>query len=121
MALAATSYHVRTLATWAESTFDELLQWLQDHDGRSVYLEVGADATNTAQPANAFPVAMHVTLNGIESATNLDRPERMAVTVRLEGGDQSRLYLEPDRISKILVHGGVKIWFLERILTSGLS
>jgi hypothetical protein len=104
----------------AQSTFDELLQWLQEHDGRSVYLEVGTDAPDTAQPADAFPVAMHVTLNGIQSATNLDRPDRMAVMVRLDGGDQNRLYLEPDRITKILIHGGVKIWFLERFYV-GLS
>ena len=103
-----------------ESTFDELLQWLEEHDGRSVYLEVGTDARHTAQPANAFPVAMHVTLNGIQSATNLDRPDRMAIMVRLDGGDQNRLYLEPDRITKILIHGGVKIWFLERFYV-GLS
>jgi hypothetical protein len=90
----------------AESTFDELLEWLQKHDGRSVYLEIGTDATDTTQPADAFPVAMHLTLNGIQSATNLDRPDRMAVMVRLDGDDRNRLYLEPDRITKILIHGG---------------
>jgi hypothetical protein len=38
----------------------------------------------------------------------------MAMMVRLDGGDQNRLYLEPDRITKILIHGGVKVWFLDR-------
>jgi hypothetical protein len=98
----------------AESTSDELLEWLQEHNGRSVYLEVGTDAPDTMQPASAFPVAMHVTLNGMQSATNLDRPDHMAVMVRLDGDDRNRLYLEPDRITKILIHGGVKVWFLER-------
>ena len=67
-----------------------------------------------------LPVAMHVRLNGIESATNLDRPDRMAIMVRLDDDDRNRLYLEPDRITKILIHGGVKIWFLERFYV-GLS
>jgi len=49
---------------------------------------------------------MRVTLNGIQSATNLDRPDRMAVIVRLDGDDRNCLYLEPDRITKILTHGG---------------
>jgi hypothetical protein len=31
--------------------------------------------------------------------------------VRLDGDDRNRLYLEPDRITKSLIHGGVKIWF----------
>ena len=57
---------------------------------------------------------MHVTLNDIQSATNLDRCDRMAVMVRLDGADRNRLYLEPDRITKILIHSGVKIWFLDR-------
>jgi hypothetical protein len=29
-------------------------------------------------------------------------------------GDRNRLYLEPHRITKIPIHGSVKIWFLER-------
>jgi hypothetical protein len=63
---------------------------------------------------------MHVTLNGIQSATNVDRPNCMAVVVRLDGDDRNRLYLEPARITKILIHGGVKIWFLDRFYV-GLS
>lgn len=67
-----------------------------------MYLEVGTDAPDTAQLADALPVAMHVTLSGIQSATSVDRPGRMAVMVRFDGGGQNRLYLEPDRITKIL-------------------
>lgn len=88
----------------AESTFDERLEWLQEHNGRSVYLEVGTDAPDTTERADAFPVAMHVTLNGIQPATNLDRANRMAVMVRLHDEDRNRLYLEPDRITRILIH-----------------
>jgi hypothetical protein len=85
-----------------------------------VYLEIGTDAPDTADTAGAFPVAIHVTLNGIQAATNLDRPDHMAVLVRLDDDDRNRLYLEPDRITKILIHGGVKIWFLDRFYV-GLS
>lgn len=79
-----------------------------------MYLEVGTDASDIAEPADAFPVAMHVTLSGIQSATNVDRLDRMAVMVRLDGDGRNRLYFEPDRITKIVIHGGVKIWFLGR-------
>jgi hypothetical protein len=58
----------------SEATFDELLQWLEEHEGRSVYLEVGTDALDTAQVADVLPVAMHVTLN----------------VQRHSGGDESR-------------------------------
>lgn len=104
----------------AEATFDQLLEWLQDHDGQSVYLEVGTEAADTEHPADAFPVAMHVTIEGIQPATNVDLPERMAVMVRLGGGDRNRLYLEQERITRILIHGGVKIWYLGRFYV-GLS
>jgi hypothetical protein len=104
----------------AEATFDELLQWLQEHDGQSVYLEVGTDAPDTVHPASAFPLAMHVTLEGITPATNLDLPDDMAVMVKLGGGERNRLYLEPKRITKILIHGAVKIWYLEKFYV-GLS
>jgi hypothetical protein len=55
-----------------------------------------------------------------QSATNIDRPDEMAVTVQLGEGEKNRLYLGPERITKILIHGGVKIWFLERFYV-GLS
>jgi hypothetical protein len=63
-----------------------------------VYLEVGTDAPDTTQLADAFPVAMHVKLNGIKSATNLDRPDRNAVMVRLDDDDRNRLYLVEARV-----------------------
>jgi hypothetical protein len=79
-------------------------RWLQEHEGHSVYLEVGTDAPDTEDHADAFPVAMHVTIEGIQPATNVDVRDRMAVMVRL-GGEGSRLYLEPGRVTKILIHG----------------
>jgi hypothetical protein len=96
----------------ANGTFDELLQWLQNHDGQSVNMEIGADDPHAGQPVNAVSVAMHVAIEGIQSATNLDLPGRMAVVVQLGGGERNRLYLEQERILKILIHDGVKIWFV---------
>ena len=96
----------------SEATFDDLLQWLQEREGESVYLEVGTDAPDAEHLADAFPVAMHVTIEGIQPATNLDLPDRMAVVVKLGGGERNRLYLEPERITKIVIHGAAKIWYL---------
>lgn len=103
-----------------EATFDELLQWIQDREGRSVYLEVGTDAPDNEYATSALPLAMHVTVEGIQPATNLEVPDRMAVMVKLGHGNRNRLYLEPERITKILIHGGVKIWYLGKFYV-GLS
>ena len=88
---------------------------LQAQKGKSVYLEVGTKAPDLEESADAFTVAMHVTIEGIEPATNRDVPENLAVMVQLSGGRHNRIYLEPSRISRIVIHGGaVKVWFFDR-------
>lgn len=98
----------------AEATFDEFLEWLQERVGSRVYLEVGTKAPDLEFQADAFPVALHVVIKGIQPATNTDRPEKMSVMVDLEG-EGNRLYLEPDRITEINIHGpAVKLRYLDR-------
>lgn len=103
-----------------EATFDQLLEWLQSRSGKRVYLEVGTTATDTEMEAEAFPVALWVTIEGIESATNIDLPDRMGVMVRL-GEERNRLHLEPERITRIERHiDAWKVWYLDRFYV-GLS
>src|SRR4051812_12018040 len=83
--------------------FDELLQWLQDRDGESVYLELGTQAPDTEHGADAPGLALHVMLEGIHPATNEDLPDQMAVMVKLGSGERNRLYLEPSRITEIRI------------------
>jgi hypothetical protein len=87
---------------------------------RPVRIPVGPSAPDVEQPADAFAVAMHVTITGIQPATNLDLPDRMAVMLQLGGGERNRLYLERERITKIVIHGGLTIWFPGRFYI-GLS
>lgn len=93
------------------AAFDELLQWLQDHDGHEVYMEIGTPS-GPKHPTDAIALATHVTLRGFRSATNVEYPDPMAVMVSLTN-ERDRLYLEPDRIERIAIHptAGVKIWF----------
>jgi hypothetical protein len=79
-----------------DASFDEFLEWVSAREGKSVYLEVGTSDPDSELPADAFPVAMHVTLGPIEPAHDTDQ-DRMTAMIRLAGGDRDRLYFDPKR------------------------
>jgi hypothetical protein len=94
----------------AGATFTEVVDWLIDHAGEPVYVEVGMIDPAGQQLDNAIVVTMHPTLGEVENATDIDR-ERNAVVVRLVGGERDRIYIDPARVTRVEGGGGVlKVW-----------
>lgn len=95
----------------ADVTFNDLFDWLADREGERVYVEVGTTDPESKQPADAYLLALHTQLGRIETATDMDRG-RDVVLVRLFGGERDRLYFDPQRITRVEIHGGAaKVWF----------
>jgi hypothetical protein len=68
----------------AEMSCDNAIEWLSGKGGESVYVEIDAVTA---------PLAMHVTLSGIESASETDK-DRLMVLIRLPELQRSRFYLD---------------------------
>lgn len=97
----------------AEATFTDLIDWLSDHNGKSVSVEVGTDDPDAdpSRPTDTIPLRFRSTLGAVENAENEDYG-RKAVLIRLHGGtDSGRVYFDPAWITRIQIHSAVKVWF----------
>lgn len=96
----------------AEMSFDDAVEWLSKKEGQSVYVEIGTKDPTVEIDAVTAPLAMHVTLGGIESASETDK-DRLMVLIRLPEINRSRFYLDPATVTK--VEGGpgspFRLWF----------
>jgi hypothetical protein len=100
------------LKVWPQpSDFDILLGWLSEREGKSVYIEVGTDDPDPNLEADSFPIAIRAVLGEIEPAHDTDH-DRLAAMVRLPELQRSRIYLEPQRITRVERWGDAfKVWF----------
>lgn len=96
----------------AEMSFDDAVEWLSSQEGKSVAVEIGTGDLTTDIDAMTIPLVMHVTLGGIESASETDK-DRLMVLIRLPAmGDRDRFYLDPVAVTKIEgVPGTFRLWF----------
>ncbi len=96
----------------AGTTFNELFDFLVDHQGARVYIEVGLPDPESHIPAEARPIGMHdIEIGRIEDAVDPDL-DRGVVRVPLLIGTESRLYIDEGRISRIQVdRDAAKVWF----------
>lgn len=96
----------------AEMSFDDAIEWLSGKDGESVYVEIGTKDPTVEIDTVTVPLAMHVTLGAIESASETDK-DRLMVMIGLPELQRSRFYLDPAAITK--VEGGpgspFRLWF----------
>ncbi len=101
------------------ATFDDVLDWLGQRVGSSVYLEVGVhDPTIVDRDYSYFPVALHVVI-GRWSLGEHDYDGHGIVYLPVEGHERSRLFLDPERVTKLTVRTDVvKIEFLDSIYVS---
>lgn len=77
----------------AEMDFDNAIEWLSGKEDESVYVEVGTKDPTIEIDAVTAPLAMHVTLGGIESASETDK-DRLMVVIGLPELQYSRIYLD---------------------------
>jgi hypothetical protein len=89
---------------------DEAIEWLSSKKGKSVYVEVGTKDPTFADSVTA-PLAMHVTLGGVEPASETDK-DRLMVVIALPELKSSRIYLDPAAVTKVEIWGGtLGLWF----------
>jgi hypothetical protein len=92
-------------------SFDDAVAWLSNKEGESVAVEIGSKDPTTDIDAMTIPLVMHVTLGGIESASEIDK-DRLMVLIRLPDMQQSRFYLDPATVTKVEgVPGTFRLWF----------
>lgn len=95
----------------AEMSFDDAIEWLSGKEGESVYVEVGTKDPTVEIDAVTAPVAMHVTLGGVESASETDK-DRLMVLIRLPELQRSRFYLDPAAVTRVEgAPGTFRLWF----------
>lgn len=94
-----------------DMSFDEAVEWLSAKAGESVAVEIGSKDPTTDIDAMNIPLVMHVTLGGIESASETDK-DRLMVLIRLPELQRSRFYLNPATVTKVEgVPGTFRLWF----------
>jgi hypothetical protein len=95
----------------AEMTFDQAVEWLSSKEGESVAAEVGSNDPTTDIDAMTIPLVIHVTLGGVESASETTK-DRLMVLIQLPDMTRSRFYLDPAAITKVHgVPGTLRLWF----------
>jgi hypothetical protein len=80
---------------------DELLDWLGKRAGKRVYIEVGMHDP-TMENATFHPVNLHTVLHEVVPGTD-EGHDRHVYSLRF-GGDNDRIYLDPETISEVEMH-----------------
>jgi len=83
----------------ADMSFDDAVEWLSSQEGKSVAVEIGTKDPTTDIDAMTIPLVMHVTLGGIESASEVDK-DRLMVLIQLPDMQRSRFY-QADRCRQL--------------------
>jgi hypothetical protein len=92
-------------------SFDDVVEWLSSKAGKSVAVEIGSNDPTADLDAMTIPLVMHVTLDGIESASETDK-DRLMVLIRLPELNRSRIYLDPSTVTRIEGSSGAfRLWF----------
>ena len=92
-------------------SFDEAIEWLSSKEGESVAVEIGAKDPTADIDAMTVPLVMHVTLGGVESASETSK-DRLMVLIRLPGMNRSRFYLDPATVTKVEgAPRAFRLWF----------
>jgi hypothetical protein len=102
-------------------SFDNAVEWLSSKEGKCVAVEIGTKDPTVDIDAMMIPLVMHVTLGGIESASEVDK-DRLMVLIQLPDMQRSRFYLDPATVTK--VEGGpglVRLWFHDDAFYVGFS
>lgn len=95
----------------ADMSTDDAVEWLSSQEGKSVAVEIGTKDPTTDLDAMTILLVMHVTLGGIESASEVDK-DRLMVLIQLPDMQRSRFYLDPTTVTKVEgVPGTFRLWF----------
>lgn len=98
----------------AEATFDDLVAWLSEREGKSVHVQVGTPDPDAGIEADTVPIVINVVIGGVEPASETDK-DRLMVLVRLPDLSRSRFYFDPATVSRIDHHLDVmRVWFYDR-------
>ena len=120
-----------------ELTFSSLVDFLADHEGKKVYVEIGTrDREAREQPTDAFLLTLYGhRLGAIQDATDPDvGGERRAIMVRLHSIDAppvedekdlagTRLFFNPRQVTEIQgePQRGLKVWLDDKAVYIGLN
>jgi hypothetical protein len=95
-----------------EPTFTDVIDWLADRQGRSVYVEVGMPDP-TMDSNDAIVLAVHVELDSVRDGVDVSH-ERGIVYLPLAGidSDRNRIYIDRARVTEIQVNpGALRVFF----------
>lgn len=109
----------------ADLTFTDLVDFLADHEGKKVYVEIGTRYPGEEESGiDAFVLKLHgQKLGAIQDATDYRTDEKKAVMVRLHPREEpipedeqetagTRLFFSPQQVTAIQGDGkrAVKVW-----------
>jgi hypothetical protein len=88
-----------------EPTFSDVVDWLSEREGSSVYIEVGI-TDPTLDDADFYPLAIHGTLEAPRIGEDTGHEGRGIAYVKLKEGDRNRLYIDQARLTEIVLRPG---------------
>lgn len=102
----------------ADAAYEDLFDWLQEHEGEQVAMEVGTRDPDSDDPGDAIVLVQHVTLGAVQPASD-EGVDRLVTMVRLASGERDRLYFDKARVTRVQKHlGVVKVTFHDRFYIS---
>lgn len=126
----------RRLAVADDLTFSDIVDFLADHEGQKIYVEIGTrDRESTEQPADAFILKLHGhRLGKVQDATDHNPGgERKAPMIYLEPIDAdrpseddnrvgTRLFINPRQVTKVQgdPQRGLKVWLDDEAVYIGI-
>jgi hypothetical protein len=116
-----------------EQTFSNLVDYLSDHEGKNVYVEIGTHDHEGPENADLFILKLHgYRLGKVQDVKDYSSQERRGVMVWLEPRDSeplgedeeredsTRFFITPQRVTKIQGDParGVKVWLDDAVYLS---
>jgi hypothetical protein len=94
----------------ADATFKEVFNWLVDHKGQKVYIEVGCRDPAIAERADFAAIGLHTTLGDVRTVEDKTHGRR-ALRVLVANDDRSGIEVDEARVTSAKIHGpGLKVW-----------
>lgn len=94
-------------------TFADVVDFLADHKGKKVYIEIGTRDLEAERSGDAFVLKLHnLTFGEVEDAYDEIRERKAPMVMLGNGEDGSRMFINPRQVTKIEgdPHRGLKVW-----------
>jgi hypothetical protein len=93
-----------------DAAFQEVFDWLADHKGKRVWIEIGQKDPQAEQQADFAALGLHATLGVVRTVKDTTHARR-ALRVVIGDDEESGIEIDEARFERAKIHGGaLKVW-----------